>query len=179
MTKRIAVYCGSRKGNDPAYAEAARELGKAIGERGYTLVFGGGKVGLMGVVADAVMENGGMTFGVMPRFLVEMEEAHWGLDKLIVVDTMHERKARMIEESDHFVALPGGVGTYEEIYEALSWRHLNLVKGSIAMYNVKGYYDSAAEMFRTTLAAGFLPADEDDILQVCDSLAEIIALWES
>lgn len=177
-SKKIAVYCGSRLGNDPAFAAAARELGHAIGERGYTLVYGGGRIGLMGVVADAVMASGGHTYGVMPQFLVDREQAHHGLDELVIVDTMQERKAKMLAAGEHFVALPGGVGTFEEIFEALSWRHLNFTRGSVAMYNVKGCYDAAAALFQMTLDNGFLPADEHDILKVTNRLEEITELWE-
>ena len=136
MSKKIAVYCASRMGNDACYQAAAETLGTIIGAKGYTLVFGGGKIGLMGVVANAVMAAGGKTHGVMPQFLVDKEQAHDGLDELEIVSTMHERKARMIAQSDHFVALPGGVGTFEEIFEVLSWRHLGLITGSIALLNV-------------------------------------------
>lgn len=177
MSKKIAVYCGSRMGNDPCYRAAAETLGTSIGSKGYTLVFGGGKIGLMGVVADAVMAAGGKAHGVIPKFLVDKEQAHRGLDELEIVSTMHERKARMIAQSDHFVALPGGVGTFEEIFEVLSWRHLGLITGSIALLNVNGCYDGATRLFQDTLAAGFLPTEESDILHVCASVEEIMRLW--
>lgn len=176
--KKIAVYCASRMGDDPIYAQAARDLGKAIGERGYTLVYGGGKIGLMGVVADAVMAHGGKTEGIIPQFLVDKEQAHHGLDELVIVETMSERKQQMIARSDHFVALPGGLGTFEEIFEVLSWRHLNLIDGSIAMYNIKGCFDGAKALFEGALAAGFLPSEEADILLVTDVLDDICAQWD-
>lgn len=175
--KKIAVYCGSRVGASPAYAEAAREIGRAIAAGGHTLVFGGGKIGLMGVVADTVKAHGGRTFGVMPHFLVAREQAHAGLDELVLVDTMHERKARMIAEADAFVALPGGVGTLEEIIEVLSWRHLGLVTGPVLMYNVAGCYDAMRRLIDDLIAAGFFPAEERDLLQVCDTAEEIAQKW--
>ena len=174
-TLKIVVYCGSRFGNEAMYRDAAVALGTRIGELGATLVFGGGKIGLMGVVADSVMAAG----GIMPRFLVDKEQAHRGLDRLEIVSTMHERKARMIELGDHFVALPGGVGTLEEIYEVLSWRHLALVDGSVSMYNVGGFYDGAAQLFERVLQSSFLPADEQSILTISDDLETIAAQWKN
>lgn len=175
--KKIAVYCGSRVGAAPVYAEAARAIGRAIAEGGHTLVFGGGRIGLMGIVADTVKAHGGRTFGVMPQFLVDREQAHAGLDELVLVDTMHERKARMIAEADAFVALPGGVGTLEEIIEVLSWRHLGLIDGPVLMYNVAGCYHAMRRLLDDLIAAGFFPADERDLLQVCDTAEEIIQKW--
>lgn len=175
--KRIAVYCGSRVGTDAVYAEAARAMGRAIGEGGHTLVFGGGKIGLMGIVADTVQAYGGRTFGVMPRFLVDREQAHAGLDELVIVDTMHERKARMIAEADVFVALPGGVGTLEEIIEVLSWRHLGLIEGPVFMHNVAGCYDGMRRLLDDLIAAGFFPAAEREMLQVCRTTEEIASHW--
>ena len=131
----------------------------------------------MGIVADTVKAHGGRTFGVMPQFLVDREQAHAGLDELVLVDTMHERKARMIAEADAFVALPGGVGTLEEIIEVLSWRHLGLIDGPVLMYNVAGCYDAMRRLLDDLIAAGFFPADERDLLQVCDTAEEIIQKW--
>lgn len=158
-------------------AEAARAMGRAIGEGGHTLVFGGGKIGLMGIVADTVQAYGGRTFGVMPRFLVDREQAHAGLDELVIVDTMHERKARMIAEADVFVALPGGVGTLEEIIEVLSWRHLGLIEGPVFMHNVAGCYDGMRRLLDDLIAAGFFPAAEREMLQVCRTTEEIASRW--
>ncbi len=175
--KHIAVYCGSRVGNRPTYAAAARAIGRAIGEGGHTLVFGGGRIGLMGIVADTVKASGGKTFGVMPHFLVAREQAHAGLDELVLVDTMHERKARMMAEADAFVALPGGVGTLEEIVEVLSWRHLGLVTGPVLMYNVDGCYDGMVRLMDDLIAAGFFPEAERGLLQICRTAEEIATSW--
>lgn len=174
----VAVYCGSRVGASPAFRAAAAELGAALARENWGLVYGGGKIGLMGVIADAVLANGGTAWGIMPQFLVDKEQAHRGLSRLDIVTTMHERKAQMIAAADHFVALPGGVGTLEEVYEALSWRHLDLIKGTVSLLNVDGFYDGAAELFARILADGFLPSAETDILHVARETEELIALWE-
>lgn len=174
----IAVYCGSRFGTSPTYQGAVAELGAALAREDLGLVYGGGKIGLMGAVADAVLENGGTVWGIMPQFLVDKEQAHRGLQRLDIVTTMHERKAQMMAAADHFVALPGGVGTLEEIYEVLSWRHLGLLDGTVSLLNTDGFYDGAATLFARILADGFLPADEADILHVAKDVQDLLAYWQ-
>ncbi len=139
--KRICVYCGSSPGSRPAYREAAEALGDELAERGIGLVYGGGNVGLMGVVADAVLAAGGKVTGVIPRSLSDREIAHTGLDDLRVVESMHERKALMADLADAFVALPGGVGTLEELVEVMTWTQLGLHRKPCGILDVEGYYD--------------------------------------
>ena len=139
--KSICVFCGSSYGALEAYADIARETGRAIAEQGYTLVYGGAKVGLMGTVADAALEAGGKVIGVLPRSLQDKEIGHEGLSELHLVDSMHERKAMMADLSDAFIALPGGVGTLEEIFEVWTWGQLGYHKKPCGFLNAEGYYD--------------------------------------
>ena len=139
--KRICVFCGSSPGADPAYAEAAADLGRLLAGRGLTLVYGGGHVGLMGVLADAALAAGGRVTGVIPEALAAKELAHGGLTDLVVVGSMHERKALMSELSDAFIALPGGIGTLEEWFEVWTWSQLGFQPKPCGMLNVAGYYD--------------------------------------
>jgi uncharacterized protein (TIGR00730 family) len=138
---RICVYCGSSPGKNPAYSDAARALAKELCERDIGLVFGGGAVGIMGVVADAVLEAGGEVVGVIPKSLAKKEVAHYGLSELHVVASMHERKAMMADLSDGFIALPGGWGTLEEIFEMLTWAQLGFHEKPCGLLNVEGYFD--------------------------------------
>ena len=162
----VCVYCGSRHGAQPAYTEAARALGTAIGTRGWQLVYGGGKVGLMGEVADATLAAGGRVVGVIPESLKKLEVGHLGLHELHVVPTMHVRKQMMAERADVFIALPGGIGTLEELYEVWTWAQLGYHDQPIGLLNVAGYYDSLLAFMRTTVAEGFLSAAQNDRLQV-------------
>ena len=139
--KAIAVYCGANPGADPRYALAARALGRALVERNIALVYGGGNVGLMGIIADEVLRWGGEVSGVIPRQLVDRELAHGGLTRLFVVKDMHERKAMMAELSDGFIAMPGGMGTLEELFEMLTWSQLGIHAKPVGVLNVDGYYD--------------------------------------
>jgi uncharacterized protein (TIGR00730 family) len=152
----VAVYCGSRFGDSPAFAEAARTLGALIGRGGATLVYGGGRVGLMGAVADAVMATGGQVVGVIPQALMDREVGHAGLTELYVVQTMHERKQLMAERADAFISLPGGIGTLEELYEVWSWQQLGYHDKPVALLNVEGYYDALLEFHRVMHARGFV-----------------------
>jgi uncharacterized protein (TIGR00730 family) len=156
----IAVYCGSRHGARPAYAEAARALGRAIGSRGWQLVYGGGKVGLMGVVADATLAAGGRVVGVIPESLQRLEVGHTGLQELHVVPTMHVRKQMMAERADAFIALPGGIGTLEELYEVWTWRQLGYHDQPIGLLNTEGYYAALLSFMQHTVAEGFLSAEQ-------------------
>ena len=152
----VAVYCGSRFGNSPAFAEAARTLGTLIGQSSATLVYGGGRVGLMGTVADAVMASGGQVVGVIPQALMDREVGHAGLTELHVVQTMHERKRLMAERADAFISLPGGIGTLEELYEVWSWQQLGYHDKPVALLNVDGYYDALLEFHRAMHKRGFV-----------------------
>jgi hypothetical protein len=149
MSFALCVFCGSALGARPEYADAARAVGTEIGRRGWTLVYGGGRVGLMGVLADAAAAAGAPIVGVIPRFLFELEVAHPGLDSLEVVETFAERKQRMGDLSDAFLSLPGGVGTMDELFEAWSWTHARLQSKPSGLLNVAGYYDALLEFIGT------------------------------
>ena len=152
--RKICVFTGSRPGLRPEYAAVAMQLGRELVERGYGLVYGGGKVGLMTVIADTVLEWNGYVTGVIPSSLVSKEVAHLGLSELRVVDSMHERKAQMAELSDGFIAMPGGIGTMEELFEVLSWAQLGLHEKPCALLNVAGYYDPLIEFLDRRCRAG-------------------------
>jgi uncharacterized protein (TIGR00730 family) len=162
----VAVYCGSRFGHSPAFADAARTLGELIGKSGATLVYGGGRVGLMGAVADSVMACGGPVIGVIPQALMDREVGHAGLTELHVVQTMHERKQLMAERADAFISLPGGIGTLEELYEVWSWQQLGYHDKPVALLNVEGYYDALLEFHRVMHARGFVSDAQFDALLV-------------
>lgn len=157
--KRVCVFCGSSPGVKPAYAAAAREMGTRLAERGIGVVYGGGKVGLMGVVADAAMAAGGEVIGVIPEGLVAREVGHAGVTELRVVRTMHERKAAMADLSDAFVALPGGFGTWEEYFEVLTWAQLGIHPKPCGLLNVEGYYGPLLAMMDRAAAEGFVRAE--------------------
>jgi uncharacterized protein (TIGR00730 family) len=171
--KRLCVFCGSSHGNSPAFEAAARELGEALAARGIELVYGGSHVGLMGVVADAVLARGGKVIGVLPRFMADKELAHPKLTQLHLVDTMHERKQCMAELAEGFVALPGGFGTFEEIFEALTWGQLHLHAYPCAFLNVNGYYDPLIEFLRNSVANGFVRKEQFDSLIFARSADEL------
>ena len=154
--RSICVFCGSSSGNDLAYEDAARSLGETLAESGITLVYGGGHVGLMGVVANAALASGGEAVGVIPHSLVEREIAHNGLTDLHVVGSMHERKAMMSELSEGFIALPGGTGTMEEFFEVLTWAQLGEHGKPCGLLNVAEYYDPLLAVFDHMVANGFL-----------------------
>lgn len=154
--RSICVFCGANPGNDPVYAAGARAMGVEIAQRGLTLVYGGGAVGLMGVVANAALEAGGEVHGVIPRALREKEIGHNDLTRLEVVDTMHIRKARMAELSDGFIAMPGGIGTFEELFEIWTWGQLGIHQKPLGLLNIAGFYDPLAAFLDSTVEAGFL-----------------------
>ncbi len=154
--QHIAVFCGANTGNDPAILEAAKAAGKAIAERGMGVVYGGGHVGLMGAVADAALHAGGEVLGVIPGFMVEKELAHSGLTELMIVRDMHERKMRMHQRSDAVIALPGGFGTMDELFELLTWRQLGLHAKPIGLLNVNGFYTPLLEQIARMERDGFL-----------------------
>ncbi len=165
----LCVYCGSRPGVDTAFAKAALTVGQWIGERGGRLVYGGGRNGLMGLVADATLAAGGTVLGIIPQALVEREWAHTACTELVVVNTMHERKQRMADAADAFVALPGGIGTFEEFFEAWTWRQLGYHDKPVGLLNVAGYYDSLSAFLAQTVASGFMNDWQMDLIRVgCD-----------
>jgi uncharacterized protein (TIGR00730 family) len=171
----VAVYCGSRFGDAPAFAEAARELGRLIALGGAALVYGGGRVGLMGVVADAAIAAGGRVIGVIPQALMDREVGHAGLAELHVVKSMHERKHIMASRADAFIALPGGIGTLEELYEMWSWQQLGYHDKPVALLNVDGYYDALLEFTRVSHARGFVSDAQFNALLVDDDAARLLA----
>jgi uncharacterized protein (TIGR00730 family) len=154
--KSIAIFCGSSSGNDPVYVEAAKAMGRAIVEQNIRLVYGAGSVGLMGEVADEVLRLGGNVLGVIPQFLVDMEVGHTGLTELIITDTMHERKLAMAEASDGFIAMPGGIGTLEEIIEVFTWTQLGLHDKHCGLFNINGYYDHLVGLLDHMVGQRFL-----------------------
>lgn len=156
MMKSVCVFCGSSPGNDPVFAAGARAMGRAIAARGLTLVYGGGCVGLMGIVADAALAAGGQVHGVIPAMLQQKEVGHRGLTRLDVVATMHERKARMAELSDGFIAMPGGIGTFEEIFEIWTWSQLGIHAKPLGFLDIAGFYAPLAAFLDGTVAHGFL-----------------------
>ncbi len=155
--RRVCVFCGSKSGRKKVYAQAARKLGEELAERNIGLVFGGGRVGLMGIVANAVLERGGEVLGVIPGGLASREVAHTDVSHLYVVATMHERKAKMEQLSDGFIALPGGFGTFEELFEIVTWLQLGLHRKPAGLLNVGGYYDPLLQQIEKGLAEGFIP----------------------
>ena len=153
---KICVFCGSSSGNNPIYADSAKELGSLIARQKHSLVYGGGNIGLMGIVADSVLENKGEVIGVIPKFLMDREVGHIGLTSLEIVTSMHERKKRMADLSDAFVAIPGGWGTLEEIAEILTWKQLGLISQPVAVLNVNGFFNPLLEQMRLMVKDGFL-----------------------
>lgn len=171
---RIAVYCGSSLGNDPVHADAARELGTLLAGAGIGLVYGGGNVGLMGVLADAALAGGGEVIGVIPQALVDREVAHKGCSQLHVTADMHERKALMAEKADAFVALPGGIGTMEELFEVWTWGQLGWHPKPCAIVNVAGYYDALVDFLDGAVRSGFLTQDHRSMLIEVGAVADLL-----
>ena len=161
----VCVFCGASTGSNPAYREAAIALGKELARRQLTLVYGGGAVGLMGIVADAALAAGGEVIGIIPESLKSKEIGHNGLTRLEVVDGMHARKARMAELSDAFIALPGGLGTFEELFEVWTWGQLGYHGKPLGLLNVAGYYDGLLAFLRTSVASGFMGDWQMELLQ--------------
>lgn len=166
MGQRLAVYCGSKLGSKPTYELAARQLGQAMAKRSYGLVYGAADSGLMGVLADAVLAEGGEVIGVIPELLMDAERAHAGLTQLERVSSMHGRKQRMLDLADGVIALPGGFGTFDELFEALTWAQLRLHKKPIALLNVNGYFDGLLHFLESSVAAGFLTNAHRDLIQI-------------
>lgn len=175
---KICVFCGSSMGNTPLYREAATELGRAIVNRGWSLVYGGGQVGLMGVVANTVLQEGGEVTGVIPHFLNTREVAHNGVTHLKLVETMHERKALMEKLSDAFVALPGGFGTYEEVLEIITWGQLGLHRKPIGLLDLDGFYQPLLSQVEKGIECGFIRPEFRGLLVSGESVADVAASIE-
>ena len=164
--RNICVFCGSREGNDHEIITAAEALGSRLAERGIGLVYGGARIGLMGLMAARTLDQGGRVIGVMPRFLQQKEVVHHGLTELITTENMHDRKLVMQERSDAFIALPGGMGTLEELFEIITWLQLGLHSKPVGILNVHGYYDKLLEFMELTVKKGYQPFEQFDLLQV-------------
>lgn len=172
--KRITVFCGSSFGTDKVYEEQAYELGKLLAEKNIGLVYGGAIIGLMGTVANGALNNGGEVIGVLPHFLKGKEIAHDQLTELILVDTMHERKTKMDALSDGVIALPGGFGTLEELFEMLTWAQLGLHKKPIGLLNTNGFYNNLLLLIQTMVDKGFLKQINQDMLLISDSIEDLL-----
>ena len=170
----VALYCGSRSGNNPIYQEKAVQLARKLAEQGFGMVYGGASIGLMGLVADTVVQHGGQAVGVIPEFMLDYEIAHSNLTELHVVKSMHERKAMMADRASAFVALPGGLGTFEEILEIATWGQLNQHQTPMILYNVNGFYDALIQQLDHAVHEGFLPPQHRAKLIVCNHSHKII-----
>lgn len=170
----VCIFCGSNFGEGPAYEAAAKAFGRALVNAGCALVYGGGKIGLMGVVADSVLSTGGKAIGVMPQVLIDKEQAHGGLTQMHVVADMSERKKKMAELADGFVALPGGLGTYEELFEVLSWAQLRLHEKPIGALNVNGFFNPLQHMLEETVKAGFMRRANCSLLVVHENADQLL-----
>ena len=175
--QRICVYCGSSPGANIAYRQAAEDLGRELAARGLELVYGGGKVGLMGVLARAAAQNGARVTGVIPQSLFKKEVAYSELDDLLVVSSMHERKALMVERSDAFIALPGGYGTFEEFLEALTWAQLGFHHKPCGLLNVNGYFDHLLEFIHNAVQEQFIQSAHLGMIQVAEQPASLLDLF--
>ena len=172
--KRITVFCGSSFGNEEIYKEQAALLGETLAKQNIELVYGGANVGLMGAVADAVLSKGGKVIGVLPNFLRSKEIAHQGLTELILVESMHERKTKMNDLCDGVIALPGGFGTLEELFEMLTWAQLGLHKKPIAILNINGFYDPLIQLTEVMVSKGLLKEANQQMLLVSDTIDHLL-----
>lgn len=170
--KSVCVFCGSSTGNNGAYTKEAKALGEGLAGQGVDLVFGGGSVGLMNEIANAVLSSGGEAHGVIPEHLLKREVGHKNLTALHVTDTMHERKAMMAELSDAFIALPGGYGTFEELMEAITWLQLKIHNKPVILYNINGYYDKLIEFIDHAKASGFIDGKNKTLLHTVNNVEE-------
>jgi uncharacterized protein (TIGR00730 family) len=179
MFSALAVYCGSSPGNDPQFAAVARETGRELAARGIRLIYGGGGTGLMGAVADAALAAGGQVTGVIPHFLDTRELKHPGVADMRVVDTMHERKLLMVDLSDGFLALPGGFGTLDELFEVLTWSQLGIHQCPIGLVNTDGYFDGIIACLDGMIARGFLRPQDRDRLLAAPTIDELLPLMDA
>ena len=175
---QLAVYCGSAPGSDPAFADAAKATAAAMVREKIQLVYGGGRLGLMGLIADSVLELGGEVYGVIPQALVDIEVAHPNVTELHVVETMHERKAKMTELADGFLALPGGIGTLDELFEAWSWNALGYHKKPFCLLNTNGYWDGLITFIDHATESGFMSAQRREQLLVADTPEQALELLD-
>ncbi|MES2337055.1 MAG: TIGR00730 family Rossman fold protein [Pseudomonadota bacterium] len=173
--KRLAIYCGSASPSDPVYIDNARDVGRTLAERGIGVVYGGGRLGLMGAVADSALAAGGEVIGVIPQALVDAEVAHRGCTELHVVETMHQRKQAFTDLSDGFVTLPGGTGTMDELWEAMSWAQIGYHAKPVGLLNVAGYYDGLIAFVEKMGDVGFLRAQHRGLLIIDDTLDGLLA----
>ncbi len=176
--QRVCVFCGSRLGNDGVYRQAAIELGRLLVQRGYGLVYGGGHVGLMGVIADAVLSEGGEVDGIIPHAMVSRELAHLNVTRQHVVATMHERKARMSELADAFIAMPGGFGTFEELFEIITWAQLGIHHKPIGLLNVTGYFNPLQGLIEQAISQGFVRPEHRQLAVIEDQPAALLDALE-
>ena len=176
--RSVAVFCGSRRGRSPGYREAGASLGRGLAEAGIRLVYGGGQVGLMGVIADSVIEAGGEVFGVIPEFLQRREVAHQGPVALVVTDTMHDRKRRMFEAADAFVMMPGGLGTFDETIEITTWRQLGLHDKPVLICNVEGWADAYLAMISAAIRDGFADPGASGLFEVLPDVPALLSRLE-
>ena len=174
----IVVYCGSNMGKSPVYSQTAYALGEELAKRKIRLIYGGGNMGLMGRVADGAMENGGSVTGIIPNFLAKLEVAHKTLTELHLVDTMHERKAKMVSMSDGVIALPGGYGTFDELFEILTWAQLQIFEGPVGVLNINGYYDLLLLQLDKMVEEGFLHIDNRQLLVVANDAITLLDKME-
>lgn len=174
MMQSIVVYCGSNFGTNPVYAQTAYALGNELATRKINVIYGGGNMGLMGRVADGSLENSGMVTGIIPNFLAKLEKAQKTLTELHFVDTMHERKAKMVSLSDGVIALPGGYGTFDELFEILTWAQLKIFHGPVGILNVNGYYDLLLLQLDKMVEEGFLHIQYRELLLVSDNAVDLL-----
>lgn len=175
---KICVFCGSSDGNDLAITDAAVKLGEIFAERNITLVYGAAKIGVMGTIAKSVLDNNGKVIGIIPNFLKKKEVVHLGLTELITTQNMHERKLKMHEQSDGFIALPGGMGTLEELFEIITWLQLGLHQKPIGLLNINGFYNDLIKMLETMVRKGFLSMDNYNLLLVDSDINRLLKKME-
>ncbi len=174
ITNRVCVYCGSKTGENPAFAKQAKALGKQLATQNIGVVYGGGSIGLMNEIANATLSRGGEVHGVIPKHLHDLEVAHRQLTTLHITDSMHERKAMMAELSDAFIALPGGFGTFEELMEAITWLQLGIHDKEVIVYNIDGYYDKLIAFIDHAVENGFITSGNRSTLNVANSVEECL-----
>lgn len=176
VMKQICVFCGANTGNQPGFEAVASELGQTIAAEGHGLVYGGGRVGLMGTVADAALAAGGIVTGFIPQHLLDSEIGHLGLTELVVTDSMHTRKAAMADRADGFIAMPGGYGTLDEVLEILTWNQLGTIAKPVAFLNVDGYFDSLFRFFDDSVAAGLIKPAHRAMAQAALTVEAAVAI---
>ncbi|MBW3469120.1 TIGR00730 family Rossman fold protein [Arthrospiribacter ruber] len=177
--KKLTVYCGSNKGKDKKYASAALKLAEEMAKRELDLVYGAGNVGLMGVIADQMLQSGRKVFGIIPQKLVDIEVAHTGCTELTVVETMRDRKWLMAERGDGFIAMPGGIGTFEELFEIMTLNQLAYISKPLALYNVNGYYDKLIDFLNHSVNEGFLHQSQLQVLIISDDPVQLLDKMEA